>query len=354
MNTSTRRLLGGLAIAAVLQLGQGPLVRAATPSPSAAPTQPSGLSGNEMLSVQPSLIDVTAKPGTTVTAKMTVRAAAKLSVTISPLGLGQGTDGNMTSIPADLDTGGFSARTMVTSSPESLQMQPGDQVTVNVAITVPANVGQGSRYAILNITGLPPSPTGSANVGFGVQLGVSAIVHISDTPQVKAGEIKGITIGQSLPGQALPVLAPFLNTGNTHYGAIPNEFVATAILQDASGAQIGSATANGNNVSILPSYIRDLNLAMVPTKALVDGAKYHLEVGVGLKDGTFLDRKALDFTWSGGAAIGGTVSPVQTSSADPVTIIVAAVVGAAAVLVLFLIISRLRRRGRRDGGATTA
>jgi hypothetical protein len=94
----------------------------------------------------------------------------------------------------------------------------------------------------------------------------------------------------------------------------------------------------------------------------VAGTKYHLEVGVGLKDGTIFDRKALDFTWSGGAVLGATSAPIQTppvssqttTSTDTVTIVGAALLGAAGVLILFFIITRLRRRGRPDDGAKAA
>jgi len=357
MNTSTRRLLSGLATATVLLLGQGGSVHAASPSPAAIPSTPTGLTGNEMLSVQPSVIDVTARPGAATKAQLTVRAAASLAVTVTPQGLGQATDGNMTPLPPDKDSGTFSARSMITATPESLDMKPGDTMTLDVNIAVPADAGEGTRYAILTVTGMPPSPSGSSNVGFGVELGVSAIVHIADTPQTKTGEIKGIDIGKSLPGQALPVNVSFLNTGNTHFGAIPNELAGTATLQDATGAQIGSASISGNNISVLPGYVRALNLAMTPSVALVDGAKYHLETGVGLKDGTIFDRKAMDFTWSGGAVLSPTKAPIQapasaapSSGTDPALIILVAVVTAAGVALLFLVLPRVRRRPNADGG----
>jgi hypothetical protein len=181
MNTSTRRLLGGLAIAAVLLLGQGGFVRAADPSATPIPAPPSGPTGNEMLSVQPSLISVTAKAGATTTMELTVRAAANLSVTIKTQGLGQALDGNFTPLTQDKDTGAASARSMITVSPETLEVKPGDVVKLKVNIAVPDNVGDGTRYAILSIAGFPPSPTGSSNVGFGVELGVSAIIQIAGT-----------------------------------------------------------------------------------------------------------------------------------------------------------------------------
>ena len=359
MNTSTRRLLGGLAIAAVLLLGQGGSVRAADPSATPIPAAPSGPTGNEMLSVQPSLISLTAKPGATTTAQLTVRSAANLSVTIKTQGLGQALDGSFTALAPDKDTGAFSARSMITASPESLTVKPGDTIKLNVNIAVPANAGDGTRYAILTITGMPPAPAGSSNVGFGVELGVSTIVQIANTPQHKTGTIDGIDIGKALPGQPLPVTVSFKNTGDTHYGAVPDELVTSATLQDAAGAELASATANGNQLSLIPGFTRGMPLTMTPSKPLVDGTTYHIEVGAGLKDGTIFDRKAMDFTWSGGGALSPTAAPISAppaSAPTPATsdtglIIAAAMLSAGVVALLFLILPRIRRRPNSDGGA---
>ena len=235
-------------------------------------------------------------------------------------------------------------------------MKPGDKVQLTVSINVPANVGEGSRYAILDITGMPAGATPSANVGFGVELGVSTIVQISGTNQNRSGEIRNIAIGKSLPGQALPVTVSFVNTGNVHYGAIPNELITTATLQDAADSLLGNVTVDGDKVSVIPSFTRDVPLTMTPKSALVAGQSYHLEVGVGLKDGTVLDRKALDFTWSGGEILSQppvpvTAAPAGAPSTDPLPIIAAALFGAAAVIVAFVVLSRVRSRRRRSGEA---
>jgi hypothetical protein len=358
MNTSTRRLLGGLATAAVLLLGQGGFVRAADPSATPIPAPPSGPTGNEMLSVQPSLISISAKPGATTSTELTVRSAANLSVKIKAQGLGQSRDGNFVAIPPDSDTGAFSARPMITATPENLDLKPGDAVKVTVNVTLPTDAGEGTRYAILSITGFPPTPTGSSNVGFGVDLGVSTIVQIANTAQTRTAAIDGIDVGKSLPGQALPVAVAFKNTGNTHFGAIPNELLATAVLQDASGTELATATADGNQLSIIPGFERTMPLAMTPSKPLVDGATYHIEVGVGLKDGTIFDRKALDFTWSGGEVLsptsGAIATPPASAPAAPTTdtglILAAALIGAGLVALLFLVVPRTRRRKSPDGG----
>ena len=203
---------------------------------------------------------------------------------------------------------------------------------------------------------MPEAPSGSSNVGFGVELGVSAIVQIAGTTQAKTGEIQTIDIGAALPGQALPVNVSFLNTGNAHYGAIPNELVTSATLQDDAGTVLATAGANGNQLSVIPTFSRTVGVSMTPSSPLVPDGRYHLEVGVGLKDGTILDRKALDFTWSGGEVLGATSAPVQQpATVAPPTdttliIIIAALLGAAVALALLLVLTRVRRRPSLAGG----
>lgn len=357
MNTSSRRLLGGLATAAFLLLGQAGIAHAASPSPAA---PPSGPTGNEMLSVQPSLLSVSAKPGTTTSARLTLRSAAALDVTIRSQGLAQAKDGNFNAVPEAQDTTTFSARGMITASPATVSMDAGDSLEITVDIAVPTDAGEGTRYGILAITGLPAGATPSSNIGFGVQLGVSTIVQIADTAQTKTGEIKDITIGTALPGQPLPITVAFLNTGTTHYGAVPNELITTSTLQDASGALLASASANGTQLSVVPTFFRDVSLSMTPSTALVSDASYYLEVGVGLKDGTVFDRKALDFTWSGGGVLSATSAPVQAppvdSSGQPsdlAIIAIAALLGAMAAVLLIWASSRRRRRPGTVDGSTT-
>ena len=354
MNTPIGRLSRALLLGAVLALGQGGLAHAASPSASPPSSPPSTPTGNEMLSVTPSLISVSVKPGATATAELTLRAAAALDVKIVPQGLAQTPDGNLKSVPQSEDASPYSARSMMTAAPESLQLKPGDTRKVTVTISVPTGAGEGTRYAILDVVGLPA--TGDKNVGFGVDLGVSTLVTVAGTAQDRTGAISDITIGKALPGQPLPVTVALTNTGNTHYGATPDELVATATLQDASGNLVAKTDATSGRLSLVPTFVRDLALTLDQSKPLADG-RYHLEVGAGLKDGTVLDQKAMDFQWSGGAVLGATGAPVQTpvatgtSSVDPLMLVLASLVGGAVVVLVFLVAQgSLRRRRRAPGG----
>src|SRR5262245_9024332 len=123
MNSTTRRLLGSLVTAAIVVLGQGGLVRAASPTPAA---PPSGPTGKDMLSVQPALTAVSVPPASSTTVQLPLRAAADLNVTVKSQGLSQGTDGSFKAVPPDQDTSPYSLRSMISANPASLHVRPGD------------------------------------------------------------------------------------------------------------------------------------------------------------------------------------------------------------------------------------
>src|SRR5262245_31803794 len=147
MNTSTRRLPAGLATAAVLLLASGGFASAAPPTPG--PPTPSGPTGKEMLSVQPSLISVAVKPGTSTSLQLTLRAAADLDITVRNQGLAQDRDGSFKAVAADQDQSPYTARAMITATPQSLQVKPAGAGNLQLAIAAPPDACAGTRYSIL-------------------------------------------------------------------------------------------------------------------------------------------------------------------------------------------------------------
>jgi hypothetical protein len=357
---TTGRMFRALLLGALLALGQSGLAHAESPSVPPAPTDLRSPTGTEMLSVEPSLIGVDVKPGVTSVTELTLHAAVAQDIKVTVDGLGQQTDGSFQSLPADKDTSPYSARPMITVEPQAFKMQPGDTQKVTVTIIVPPDAGKGTRYAIVGISGLPSS--GEQNVGFGVALGVSALVNIAGTQPDRAGVISALTVGEALPGEPLPVTASLQNTGDTHYGKTPYDLIETATLQDASGDMVGTGKVTLTGNSIVPTFTRDTQLKLELTKPLSNG-RYHLEVGAGLADGTVLDRKAMDFDWSGGAVLSQTAAPAvlkaapaalpatASDSAGPPVIAIAAL-GAlvGAVIVGLLVLVPLRRRRPTTAG----
>jgi hypothetical protein len=247
-------------------------------------------------------------PGATDTTELTVHAGVALAVTVEADGLGQSQDGAFQPVAADKDTSPYSARSTITFTPASFQMQPGGSQKIAVTVGVPKDAGEGSRYAILKITGIPAS--GAQNVGIGVQLGVTSVVALASTTQTRLGAISDLAVAKALPGQPLPVTGLLKNTGDSHYGATPNQIYTLATLQNANGDLLSTERATLTGNSIIPSFARKFSLAMSLSHPLSDG-RYHLEVEAGLQDGTILDRSALDFELAGQSIQGATSAPAH-------------------------------------------
>lgn len=357
MQSHTGRSIPALLLGALLALGQGGFVAAASPSgpeTSAAERTPST---EGTLNVSPPLINVAVEPGGSTAAELTLHAATAQNVSIQIDGLGQEPDGSFESLAAAQDKSPYSGRSMLTLAPQTFALPAGGSQKVEVTVNVPKDAGEGSRYAILDITGTPVS---SQNVGIGVELGVSSIIVLADTKQTHAGRIDKLTVGDMILGQPLQVTGTLINTGNSHFGAAPNQVTAKGAVWDSSGQVVASGQVVMTGNSIVPSFGRKFTLGLAGPRQLSDG-KYRVEVDADLQDGTILDRVALDFDVSAGAVAGATYAPPQglpassgTSSSgsnDELTLIMALLAG---LLLGAVVVSAVALRGRRAQGRPVA
>lgn len=355
MHSPTRRLIGAVSLGGLLALGQGGLSSAASPAP-VQQTPPA----DGTLSVAPALLGMAVKPGETGTTELVLRAGVPLNVQIAANGLGQGPGGDFEPVPADRDTSAFSARSMLTIAPESFRMRPGGQQKVKVTLSVPDDAGEGTRYAVLKITGTPRG--GGKNVGIRAELGVTSIFTLDKTSQTHTGAIEDLTVDQRLAGgEALAVSAMLKNTGNSHFGAAPNQVITSATLRSANGDVVAADTSTMTGNSTVPTFSRRFTVSLTPSQPVSDG-RYHLEVIAGLQDGTVLDRTALDFDALSGAVLGATSAPITVISPpappDDLPLILSAMLlwAAGAVALLALVRGRQsvrRRAGRHASGRLT-
>ena len=353
MLTHAGRWIRALSLAALLALGQGGLSNAASPSIPIAPSLPA----DGTLTVVPSIISAVLKPGDTNTTELTLHAGVALDVHIAADGLGQGPDGGFEPLTPDKDTSPYTARPMITFDPQSFLLPANAERKVTVKVAIPRDVGDGARYAILKVTGIPA--TGSENVGIGVELGVTTLVTLASTTQTHKGSIAGLAVDQSTPGQ-IGVTGTVMNGGNSHFGAAPDQVYTLATLHRADGGGVVASdrtTLTGN--STVPTFGRSFTVPLKPAHALADG-RYHLEVEAGLQDGTVLDRAALDFDLAGGAVLGATGVPSQGppatpgASSDGLTLILSGVlVGVLGVLILLGLLRGRRTMRRRTMARAT-
>jgi hypothetical protein len=354
MHPQVGRIVRPLLLGVLLASAQAGISTAASPTTPVASQAPQTPPSNGTLSVSPPLISLAVAPGGSATTQLTVRSGVLQDVKIATVGLSQTPDGGFQPVVATQDTSPYSGRSMIAFSPDSFRMQPGGSQTVTVTVNVPSSAGDGVRYAILKITGLPVS--GTENVGFGMELGVSSIITLKNTNQTHSGTITDLAVGKPVSGQPLVVTGTIDNTGNSHYGAAPNQVNAAATLTNSNGTVVASGKTVLSGNSIVPTFGRQFSISLKTGAGLSDG-RYHLETTAALQDGTILDTKTLDFEVSGGQVLGATGAPGNTSGGNggPESGMLILILGglAAALLAMVVVNVLLYRRRRQNRPAAS-
>jgi hypothetical protein len=332
------RRLASVLLGSFLLLGQGGIATAADPSasPDSAATPPAGTT----LTAQPSVLSLSVAPGSTVTSTLTLTAGVSLDLTVEPQGLGQDAgDGSFTFLPADKDVSQYSARPYVSVTPSSFSLAAGGAQKVSVTVTLPADAGDGERFALLKVSGKPAA--GSGNVGIGVALGVGILVALPGTTPHLAGTISGLAATIAGPGQPVTVVGTIENSGDTHYGARPATVYQQATIHDVNGTLLGTGrdTLTGN--SVIPTFGRRFSVDVAPAQPLPAG-RYKVDVEVGLTDGTVLATSSADLIAPGGAVAGAIGGP-STEALPMSAILMGVLIG---VLIVAVIVLGVRSRRR--------
>jgi hypothetical protein len=332
------RLLRPIVLGAILALGQGgaAIAQAASPAPQSS-------TAGAALSATPAVLSTAIKPGGQGSSDLTLHAGQGLDITITAEGLGQSPDdGSFSYLPAAQDASPYTARPLISVSPSTFRMEAGSTQKISVSFTVPQSAGAGERYALLEVNGRPLP--GSGNVGVGIALGVSVVVDLSGTSQTRSASIGGLTVARPVSGQPLAVSGTLSDTGNVHFGAPPNQIVETADVIAANGNTVATGTSTMTGNSLIPTFNRQFQLAVVPAQPLPAG-QYRVQVKAALQDGTVLDQATTDFVVAASASS-------SALSGEGIPLIAAGLLGfGLAALVLFLIFGgrRLRRRAVRGG-----
>ena len=352
MRVLAGRLAQALLLGTLLAVGQIGVANAASPTlQSPQPTTTPAIPPGTTLAASPQIVNVTAVPGGTASSKITLHSGIVQNLTVQVLGLAEAADGSFTFLAADQDTSAYSGRSMVSVSPVSFQMQPGSDQTITVNVTVPQGAGEGTRYAMLRVAETQGSS--GQNVGIGVELGMPVLITLDKTTQTRTGVIQALS-ADATPGQPLVVKGQIKNTGNTHFGAAPDQISASAALYDATGKAVASGKTTITGDSIVPSFSRDFTITMAAAQDLAAG-HYRVEVTAAL-GGDTLNTAALSFDVSDGQVEGATSGPLESastasSSGDDTGVVLFALLGGLLLGGLFATVVVLTTRRRMRMGA---
>ncbi|MGA7728123.1 MAG: hypothetical protein WCA62_04635, partial [Dehalococcoidales bacterium] len=152
-------------------------------------------------------------------------------------------------------------------------------------IQVPQNVGDGGRYAMINIS------EQSAN-GSGVQtvaaVDVQVALTIKGSQLIHTGKITGLS-ASVVTGQPINILTDFQNTGNHHF-----DVQGEVTIKNAKGQTIGTIAIPLTTSSILPGTARQLKSTLTTKSRLAPGT-YTIDSKIMLEDGTLLDETTNTF-----------------------------------------------------------
>ena len=254
------------------------------------------------LKVENPIIRMDVTPGMTFKFPMAVSInpddqAADYAVEV--LGFGQSPGGSYSLLPAAADTGPYSARAFVTIDSPLIHLASGQRKTFNATISVPQNVGEGGRYALISIH--PTITTGSGQTSFTTAITVPVMLTVKSTALTHTGAITNLEVGKKVPDTPMEITTTLKNTGNHHYyGTFVNVTVT-----DSAGKVVASASANQSIWALIPG--NQMNLTTPVSAALTPGTytvKSDAKVGT-----TLLASKSSSFTVS-------TPSAVQTPTAS--------------------------------------
>jgi len=155
-------------------------------------------------------------PGATGVHTITVKSAANdtaQNVTVLLFGFGQSADKSYTMLDADKDTSSFSARKYISIDKTNFTLEPGSQQTVKVNISLPSNVGDGGRYALVQVKSVPVG----GNSTYATAVLIPIMVTIKNSTITEVGNVTGLTFSDK------GVSTQFKNMGNHHFYSADNE-----------------------------------------------------------------------------------------------------------------------------------
>jgi hypothetical protein len=239
-----------------------PLALAATPVPAPAAN---GGSPGQGLEISPPVVELSADPGQTVTAKIRVRNITNglliAKGRADDFGAGNDESGQPKLLLDETGATRFSLKYWVSGVPD-LRLAPQEQKTTNVTINVPANAEPGGHFGVVRFTAVPPELEGTG-VALSASIGSLILLKVSGQVVEKVS-LAEFTTGQTGDGtkdsfkkrsmfEVGPVglLVRLKNEGTVHQKVQGQIDVVSAL-----GKKVGTVKVNERGGNVLPDSIR--------------------------------------------------------------------------------------------------
>lgn len=241
------------------------------------------------LSVAGSICDAEVTPGQHFEHDMIVSTDPEdrqVELQVDVMGFGRNLQGMNFEVDPDDDTSPYSARPFLQVSPRNFTLSPGSSQNVLLEGDIPADIGEGGRYALVLIHS---NVSGSGNVGVAVAIEVPVRLTIAETKLIKTGEIADLRLDRPVSPEMQNISLIFNNTGNYNYYAF-----AEAVLKDKDGRILSNTTTPVTFNSILPATSMQFDMSIKPSTKLPAGS-YSITSTIRMDDGTALASDEIEF-----------------------------------------------------------
>jgi hypothetical protein len=230
-------------------------------------------------------IKVDVAPGETITHQMRLQLGEQdqaMDIAVDVMGFGVSTEGAIQAITAEEDTSPYSARSFITVNNSLFHLDPGKSQDITATISVPSDVGEGGRYAIIYIH--QQQPAGSGSTGSISAFNIPVLLTVKGSTPVHTGKITSLITGEVVSGEAVDIFTMFQNTGNHHY-----KVKGVAIVKNAEGQTLDTIYVPVTDSPVLPGTLRELKATFIPKGELAT-EDYTISSEVMLEDGSLLDE----------------------------------------------------------------
>jgi hypothetical protein len=207
-----------------------------------------------------------------------------MDLTVDVQGLGQSLQLSNTGLSPERDTSPYSARTFITVNPTTFHLDPGASQEVKATITVPQNVDNGARYAMITIHN---APTGTGSTLIVTAISVPMLITLAGTTTTMKGTITNVAVADVIPGQPIKITTSLKNTGNYHYKVKNNVSVT-----DSTGKIVAEGGLNAISRTIIPPFTGDF---LVNLATPLPVGTYAITSTISLEDGSVLDTKTIPY-----------------------------------------------------------
>ena len=236
-----------------------------------------------------------------------------------------------------------SPRTFITVKKKSINLPPRQAKFIIIPINVPANTGDGGRYAVINLYQTEPDGNGII-AGALSAFNIPVLLTIKGSSIIQSAQITRLAVGEAVSDNPLEILTVLKNTGNHHF-----KCKGEINIQDSGGRDVGTVYQAPITFSLIPAMSVEFKSAFIPDHKLPAGT-YTVTSRFMLEDGTLLDEASGNFTVNEPytpPATPGTASQVKDGGLDsPVSKTKWALYAATGILALMVIAGLIWRKKR--------